>query len=275
MLTTKVLALATTLVLLTSMPAPAHDMSAMTGTTKASNGMGVHSHMDAHMRMTELRPQTPQDAERAQQIADTLRRALVPYRNYRVPLGKGYSIFLPGVPQDVYHFVDFATSNREYRGYFDPAHPGSLLYVKKPDGYYVLVGAMYSAPPDYTESQLDELIPLSVARWHQHVDICLPKGITLGDMLNNNIGIGDDHMPGMLPIAEGPTAVALDHREGFMADGRFGFDGAIRDPGTCQAAGGHFIPLAFGWMVHVYPFAGDDLKVEYGMDVPKLAPPSS
>ena len=26
---------------------------------------------------------------------------------------------------------------------------------------------------------------------------------------------------------------------------------------------------AFGWMVHVYPFNGDDLKVAFGMAVPK------
>jgi hypothetical protein len=30
-----------------------------------------------------------------------------------------------------------------------------------------------------------------------------------------------------------------------------------------------FIPLAFRWMVHVYPFNGDDLKVVYRIDVPK------
>ncbi len=30
---------------------------------------------------------------------------------------------------------------------------------------------------------------------------------------------------------------------------------------------------AFGWMVHVYPFNGDDLKVAFGMTVPK--PPAN
>ncbi len=42
-------------------------------------------------------------------------------------------------------------------GHFDPAHPGSLLYVKNASGDYVLVGAMYSAPADYTYDQLDEI----------------------------------------------------------------------------------------------------------------------
>jgi hypothetical protein len=58
-----------------------------------------------------------------------------------------------------------------------------------------------------------------------------------------------------------------------MADGRFGFTGKIADPTECEAAGGHFLKQAFGWMVHVYPFNGDDLKVAYGMSVPQ--PPAN
>jgi hypothetical protein len=56
-----------------------------------------------------------------------------------------------------------------------------------------------------------------------------------------------------------------------MADGRFGFEGKIHDSASCESAGGSFIPLAFGWMVHVYPFQGDDLKVAYGMNVPSVS----
>ena len=62
---------------------------------------------------------------------------------------------------------------------------------------------------------------------------------------------------------------------GFLADGRFGFEGKIADRDSCVAAGGHFLPQAFGWMVHVYPFAGDDLKVAYGTSVPKVGATSS
>ncbi len=70
-------------------------------------------------------------------------------------------------------------------------------------------------------------------------------------------------------MSAGPTAVELNHRYGFLADGRFGFEGKISDARTCDAAGGHLVDQAFGWMVHVYPFSGDDLKVAFGMDVPK------
>ena len=73
----------------------------------------------------------------------------------------------------------------------------------------------------------------------------------------------------MLPVSANPKAVELNHTYGFLADGRFGFEGKIYDAKDCQAAGGHLVQQAFGWMVHVYPFSGDDLKVAYGMDVPK------
>ena len=100
------------------------------------------------MRMTDLRPATPDDEDRARYILKTLRSSLVRYKNYRVALAKGMRIFLPGIPQDVYHFTDYAQTGQEYQGRFDLAHPGSLLYAKNPDGEYTLVGAMYSAPPD-------------------------------------------------------------------------------------------------------------------------------
>jgi len=271
---TKVRTAALGILLLTSLTSPsrAHDMSAMGGANGAPMAMGAHLHTGEHMKMTELRPENPRDAQRARQLLSDLRQALEPYRDYRVALERGFKIFLADVPQDVYHFTDYEMTNAEYHGQFDVKNPGSLLYVKTGDDNYTLVGAMFSAPPFYTPDQLNELIPLSVARWHQHVDICLPKGITLGGLLRDNIGADQAEVPGMLPIAANPDALALNHRLGFMADGRFGFEGSIHDPATCNAAGGNFVPLAFGWMVHVYPFQGDDLKVAYGMKVPAVAP---
>ena len=43
----------------------------------APNAMGGQMGMGAHMVMTDSRPQTPQDIERAHDVLDTLRRALV------------------------------------------------------------------------------------------------------------------------------------------------------------------------------------------------------
>jgi hypothetical protein len=262
------------LMLAAAAPAFAHDMASMSamGSDGAPNAMGGHMDMGAHMTMTPQRPETPDDVARARVILETLRTALQPYRDYHVALRKGMRIFLPSVPQEVYHFTDYATANAEYQGRFDPAHPGSLLYVRQGSDY-VLVGAMYSAPPDYTYAQLDELIPLSVCRWHAHTNICLPEGITLEDLLRGDVGADRASLPGMLPIAANPEALELNHKLGFLADGRFGFHGKIADAASCGAAGGHFLPQAFGWMVHVYPFNGDDLKVAYGLSVPK--PPAN
>jgi hypothetical protein len=251
--------------------ASAHDMGAMDGMdhAMAPNAMGAHMHLDQHMRMTATRPANPEDIARARTLLETLRHSLKRYRNYRVALAQGMRIFLPSIPQDVYHFVDYPATGEEYQGNFNPARPGSLLYTRNADGEYTLVGAMFSAPPDATMDQLDAIVPLSVARWHAHTNICLPDGIGINDLLRGEVGAGREGMPGMLPVTDTPNAAALNHRLGFLADGRFGFEGKIADRGACTAAGGHFVPQAFGWMVHVYPFSGDDLKVAFGSSVPK------
>ncbi len=257
------------------------DTGAMHGQTSsmdqgmAPNGMGGRMHMSAHMRMTELRPADPSDIERARGLLDTLRISLRHYRNYRAALAQGMRIFLPTIPQDVYHFVDYPATGQEYQGNFNPRRPGSLLYVKDADGGYTLVGVMYSAPPEATLDELDAIVPLSVARWHVHTNICLPIGISLEDVVQGNICAGRNDVPGMLAAGAAPDALELNSMLGFLADGRFGFEGRIADPAQCAAAGGHLIPQAFGWMVHVYPFSGDDLKVAYGLSVPKVSPTAS
>jgi hypothetical protein len=271
----KLALLTVTLAISMNAPAFAHDMGAMKDMDgdSAPNAMGGQMGMGAHMVMTDSRPQTPQDIERAHDVMNTLRRALVKYHNYRVALSEHYEIFLPTVPQEVYHFTDYAAAQQEYTGHFDPAHPGSLLYVKNSSGDYVLVGAMYSAPADYTPDQLDAMIPLSVAHWHAHTNICLPNGITLEDILRGDVHGTQVDMPGMLPVSSSASAPAINQRLGFLADGRFGFTGKIANATDCKAAGGHMLEQAFGWMVHVYPFNGDDLKVAFGMTVPK--PPAT
>ncbi|MHB8383605.1 MAG: hypothetical protein ACYDC3_14855 [Candidatus Binataceae bacterium] len=265
-----------------SAPVMAQDKGAMTSmpgmgamapmaTTASVNGMGAEMQMNGHMRMTDLRATTPEDIDRANEILATLRGTLAPYKNYRVALARGFKIFMPSVPQDVYHFTNYAWANNEYQGRVDLTHPGSILYVKQPDGNYVLVGAMYSAPSYFTLSDLNAIVPLGIARWHEHIDICLPASITLDDLLRDNIGQGHPNLPGMIPVAANPEALDLDKKYGVFADGRFGFTGTIHTEAACQTAGGNFLPLAFGWMVHVYPFAGDDLKVAFGTSIPKTA----
>src|SRR5580704_13414027 len=125
----KLTLLAAALALSITAPAFAHDMATMGDMDgdSAPNAMGGQMGMGAHMVMTPSRSQTPADVERAHDVMNTLRRALVKYHDYRVALSENYQIFLPTVPQDVYHFTDYATAQREYTGHFDPARPGSLL----------------------------------------------------------------------------------------------------------------------------------------------------
>ncbi len=179
-----------------------------------------HEHMAAHMQMTELRKPQPGDGAKAQAVAEQARQALEHYRDYKVALNEGFKIFLPNVPQKMYHFTKWENAVGEaFR--FDPSKPTSLLYEKQGSDYK-LIGAMYTAPVRFSQEQLNERIPLSVAQWHLHVNMCRPPRGREFEM--------------------------------FSKKPRFGLNGAISTEQECEAAGGTFLPHVFGWMVHVYPW---------------------
>ena len=193
----------------------------------AMKSMTHGHHMDsAHMLMTPDRPATDEDRRRADQISATLAQAIEKYRDYRVALADGFHIFAPNLPQAQYHFTNYWNGYLE--GFtFDPARPTSLLYKKTKDGGYELIGAMYTAPKTASLDELNERVPIGVARWHQHTNLCMPK-----------------------------------RGEGAHADWtKFGFTGSISTEEQCQEAGGRFYPVIFGWMVHVYPFESTVAKV--------------
>jgi len=194
----------------------------LTATTEAmSHGHDHdHEHMTAHIHMSTLRDPEPGDAEKAQKVAEHARAALEHYRDANVALAEGFKIFLPNIPQPMYHFTKWQYAVGEaFR--FDATKPTSLLYEKH-GGEYKLIGAMYTAPVRFTEDELNDRIPLSVAQWHQHVNMCKPpKGREI-EMLRKNP--------------------------------EFGLAGSISTPEACAAAGGTFLPHVFGWMVHVYPW---------------------
>ena len=184
--------------------------------------------MALHMTMTSLRPIKPGDQQRADAIVAAAKEAMAPYQDYRKALADGYRIFLPNIPQPLYHFTKYE-NGREAAQHFDPLKPTSLLYTKNADGGYTLIGAMYTDRVTASESELDQRIPLSIARWHQHTNFCkAPAGEWAGYF--------------------GPNA-------------KFGLLGSINTREACDAAGGTFIPHVFGWMVHVYPYEKDPSKV--------------
>jgi len=194
------------------------------------------AHMAGHMYMTSPRPQQPGDQQKADAVVAAAKQAMAPYEDYRKALADGYTIFLPEVPQPQYHFT-----KREYgfaaAFHFDPLKPTSLLYKKTADGGYKLIGAMYTDRVNATEDELNERIPLSMVRWHEHTKFC--------------------------------AAPANKVKEYFGEHPKFGMFGSITTAEACKAEGGTFFPVIFNWMIHVFPYESD-LKDVFSMndDIP-------
>ena len=212
------------------------DMTAMDSVDQHTN-QAAHEAMsgamaaDPHMTMTPLRPANAADSSRAGALVRQIRVALDRYRDVRAAEADGYRQFLPNVKQPIYHFTNRRSALAEVSR-FDPAKPTSLLYRQDADGRFVLEGVMYSAPARTSQDELDRRVPLSVTRWHEHVNWCLPK-----------------------------WGQADRWRE--VRDGKpvFGPKSPIATADACNAVSGRFYPRLFGWMVHVMAFESDDPKV--------------
>ncbi|HEV2878482.1 MAG TPA: hypothetical protein VGW96_02780 [Candidatus Eremiobacteraceae bacterium] len=199
-------------------------MPSMSSTGSMSE-MKMHT---AHMTMTPPRPANAADAARANDILQSVRKAIEPYKDYQVAEAAGYKQFLPQLPQEIYHFTSWRNGlANEFS--FDPTRPTSLMY-KRTTGGFELVGVMYTAPRNSTFDQLNERVPLSVATWHLHVNFCqAPPGVGAGAYF-------------------GPNA-------------QFGLAGSITTQDQCSQAGGTFKPAIYNWMVHVWPYETDPTKV--------------
>jgi len=194
----------------------------------AMAGMGHHDHhhgnMALHMKWTALRKGSAEDRARADALLATLRTSIEKYKDWHVAMDEGYKPFHPELPMEEYHFTNYERAAWA-AFHFDPTKPTSLLYKRTADGWE-LTGVMYTAPKRFTEDRLNERVPLSVARWHAHVNLCVPK------------------------------------THPWLADWtRFGPDGSIATPETCKTADKRFVPQVFGWMVHIYPYETDADKI--------------
>lgn len=200
-------------------------LATFAATPLLAQGHATHemSHGSSHMRVTSVWPRTPADQARADSIVATARMAVGKYREVRVAEADGYRAFAADVPgQRVIHYTRL-TSAVKARFTFDPAAPSTLLYRRDTGGDMRLVGVMYTAPADATEEEMNRRVPLSIARWHLHTNICLPPS-----------GTGRDSLA--------------------TAGARFGFRGTLSTREACEAAGGRFRASMFGWMVHVNLF---------------------
>jgi hypothetical protein len=189
---------------------------------------GAMKNMALHMTWSDPQPASPADEARAAKLVATLQTALAKYKDYRVAEADGFKPFHPEFKrQKVVHFTKWWYAVKA-QFTFDPAEPTSLLYKRTDDGGYELIGAMYTAPRRWTQGQLNQRVPLSVARWHKHVNLCLPP--------------------------RGSNVLLVDWTE-------FGPNGSIATKQACDAAGGRFYPTIFGWMVHVYPWETEQSQV--------------
>jgi hypothetical protein len=194
------------------------------GTARAGDMSG----MSGHMYMTAPRPVRAGEQQKADAVIQAAKQAMAPYQDYHKALADGYQIFLPDVPQAQYHFTNYE-AGLAARSRFDPLKPTSLLYKKTADGGYKLVGAMYTDRVDASEDEINDRIPLSISRWHQHINFC-----------------------------KAPTGHKAEY---FGPAAKYGLLGSITTSEACEAAGGEFHPHIFGWMVHVYPFETDPRRI--------------
>jgi hypothetical protein len=181
---------------------------------------GNMKNMSLHMAFTDLRPPNEADQARAAILVTELQHALAKYKDYHVAEADGFKPFHPEFKQQkVVHFTrSWYALKATFT--FNPTEPTSLLYQRTPDGGYKLIGAMYTDRKGATLDQLNERVPLSVARWHRHINFCFPP--------------------------KGADMKTADWT-------KFG-NGSIATKEACDAVGGRFYPQIFGWMVHVYPW---------------------
>jgi hypothetical protein len=213
------------------------DSARLVGVADAAMSGPLSANARLHMELSPARTPTRGDTSRAILVVNKLRVALSRFQDTATAVAEGYRLFMPNLKQQrVFHFTNYRNAFLEaFR--FDPTRPTSLLYQRDRSGKLRLVGAMYTAPKRMPVERLDERIPLSIARWHKHVNWCLPP--------------------------KGSERRWLERRGGAPV---FGPESSIATREACDAVGGQFHENLFGWMLHANVFAGQDLTTVFGHD---------
>jgi hypothetical protein len=194
--------------------------------------------MAGHMEITPLRPRQPGDEEKAKAIVATVKTSIERYKDYRKAIADGYAIANPKLKQPQYHFVSL-TNTHEADLRFDPTKPTALLYRRTPMQEYKLEGVMFTTSPDATEDELNQRVPLSIGRWHRHVNFC---------------------------------AAPEDRAKDYQAEHpKFGMFGSINTKAACEAEKGTFHEIVFTWMLHIFPYE-DNFKDVFSLndDIPHV-----
>ena len=211
------------------------DSSNMIGAADATMSGPMSAAAMKHMEMSPTRRATREDSARALSLAKQLRAALGKYADTVAAIADGYRMFAPQLKQQrVFHFTNYR--HAFMAGFrFDPDKPTSILYRRGADGRLELVGAMYTAPKRMGVDKLDGRVPLSIARWHKHVNWCVPRLREKDRWFERRDG---------LPV--------------------FGPESPIASKKECEEVGGLFFASPMGWMIHANVFLGDDLNTIWG-----------
>ena len=214
---------------------PAKDSSHLIGAADAAMSGPMSAAAKKHLIMTPLRKATRADSAKALDVARQLRTALAKYKDTSAAVADGYWMFMPNVKaQRVYHFTNYRNAFMEALR-FDVTRPTSLLYQRGTTGQLELIGAMYSAPQRMRTRRLDGRVPLSIGRWHKHVNWCLPQ--------------------------KGEEQRWLERKDSLPV---FGPESPIATKAECERVGGRFQENLFGWMIHANVFLGEDLATVFG-----------
>ena len=197
------------------------EMASMAGMTVMGESMAA---MANHMCITPMRAPQSGDEEKARAVVAQVRATMEKYKDYKKAVADGFVQANPTVDQPQFHFNNEANAKLADTE-FDPSRPTSLLYFRTSTQRFRLEGVMFTARPNATEDELNQRIPLSVARWHKHTNFCgAPENKT---------------------------------KEYFGKKPKFGMFGSIHTKEACDAEGGTFLPVVFTWMIHVFPYESD------------------
>jgi hypothetical protein len=213
------------------------DTAKMAGMADHAMSGPMDENMMKHMHLTPARTPTHADSVRATKVVAELKQAIAKYQDTAVAVADGYKMFLPEVKnQRVFHFTNGGRAILA-AFHFDPSKPTSVLYKRGSDGKLHLVGAMYTMPRNVSLARLDDRVPLGIARWHEHVNWCLPK--------------------------KGDAARWLEQKDGKPI---FGPESPIATKAACDAVNGDFHGNVLGWMLHANVYEGTDLASIFADD---------
>jgi hypothetical protein len=224
------------------------DHGAAAAATAAMDAMSTDPEPDTevHVSLTTVHLATPDDSTRADLLLAQIREALKKYKDVRLAAADGFEeLPTSDGKHTIHHLSNWSWARAEARR-FDPSRPTSLLYPEGSDGALTLMGAMYTAPAASSVDDLNRRIPVSLARWHQHVNWCEPHS--------------------------GGGAQWLATRGGSPV---FGRRSSVTTRDACLAVGGIFHPAVFGWMVHVTFMGSDDPTIVWNGQLPGRASDST